>query len=501
MFLSSLPLAAVIIFTVVAFPVDNGKLFQLAVGYASVVVGQSIFLVGIDQSILPIGKLVGSSLAKLNKMVFVLLFGFIFGVLATAAEPAVTVLAGHISKISPAINAVFFVFLLSFGTGIFVGLGIYRIIRNIDIKYIFLTLYLIIFILVIFVPNQYVSLGFDAGGAATGAVSVPFILSLGLGISHTMSKSKSNDESFGIIGLAVAGSIISVFVFGIINGRSPTNPYTPEVIVSVEKLLLDNLLSVAISILPIVLIFLVFQFFFIKLPKKQIRLIVLSSFVVFVGLYIFLTGIGYGFSFAGKYIGEKFTDPARPGYFKFFLIPVGFALGFAITVTEPAVLVLSNQVEELTNGHIQKKVIKYALGIAIGLSGTLAIIRILLNINILWFLVPLYAAAAVLLFFTPKLFIGLAFDSGGAAAGAITSAYLTPLGLGASQSLGQDALTSGFGIVAFITGTPLIIIQVLGILYDRKMKKAIRETESGADELVILDDENNSEPIMEETDV
>lgn len=444
----------------------------------------------------------GSSLGKFNKLVFALLFGFIFGLLATSAEPAVTVLAGHISKISPVINASLFVILLSFGTGILVGFGIYRIVKNIPFKYVYLALYILIFILVIFVPNQYIALSFDAGGAATGAVSVPFILSLGLGISHTASKTKSNDESFGIIGLAVAGSIISVLIFGIIHGDPITGPYTPGEIEAIGTLLLSNLLSVAISVVPLVVIFLFFQKAFIKLPKREIRFLLVSAAVVFVGLYIFLTGIEYGFSFAGKYIGEKFIDPSKPAYFKYLLIPVGFALGFSITVTEPAVLVLSKQVEQLTSGHIKKNLIRYALGVSIGLSGTLAISKILFNINILWFLIPMYTIALILTFFTPKLFVGLAFDSGGVAAGAITSAFLTPLGLGASQALGQDLLISGFGIVAFITATPLIIIQVLGILYDLRMKKLTDiDQEFISSELKILDERGEHDTMIKESEV
>lgn len=171
-FLSSLPLAIVIVITAIIFPPTGPQIFQLAAGYVAVVIGQALFLVGIDKSILPMGKLVGNSIPKLKKTIFVLLFGFIFGFLATAAEPAISVLAKQINIINEAINSTIFIFLVAFGTGVMVGFAIFRIVKNINIRYVFLTLYIIIFAMVIFVPNQYIALAFDASGATTGDVSV-----------------------------------------------------------------------------------------------------------------------------------------------------------------------------------------------------------------------------------------------------------------------------------------------------------------------------------------
>lgn len=494
-FLSSLPLAVVIIITAIIFPPTGGQIVQLVVGYASVIVGQSLFLVGIDRSIVPMGKLVGNSIPKLKKIIFVLLFGFIFGFLATAAEPAISVLAKQIEMINPAINSILFIFIVAFGTGIMVGFAIFRIVKNINIKYVFLVLYILVFAMVFAVPNQYIALAFDASGATTGDVSVPFILALGLGISHTASKSKSSDESFGIIGIASTGSIISVFIYGLIVGnQTDLKPFIPGEASTIGEILLNNLGAVAMAIVPIVAVFLIFQFFFIKLPKKQVLNILVASLIVFAGLYIFLSGIDYGFAFAGKYIGEKFMDPTKGDWFKWLMLPLGFVLGFAITITEPGVVVLGEQVEELTNGQLSKNTIKMTLGLSIGIASTLAVLKILLDINILYFLIPLYAVALILMFFTPKLFVGLAFDSGGVTGGAITSAFLTPLTLGLSQALGQDMLTSGLGIIGFVSVTPLIIIQILGIIYSKKTKEIeALGTANVQDELDLLHQEGDNE--------
>lgn len=472
-FFSSLPLLAIIIIvTVFAFPLaDWFGYVRIGIGYILVLIGQATFLAGLDSSILPIGKLVGGSVAKLNKIAFVLLFGFLFGLVATLAEPALHVLASQVEIIATKINYFIFLFVVGSGTGIAVAFAIYRTIKNINIKYVFLVLYLLIFILVFFVPEQYRALAFDASGATTGDVSVPFILTLGLGISRTVSKKKTSDESFGILGIASTGSIIGIFIYGLILQTTPTNPYNPEQIEGVVQILGSSLLATVLAIAPIIVIFFVFQFIFIKLPRRKLVTILLSSLIVFAGLFIFLFGIDYGFAYAGNYIGEVFVGDQTPDAFKYFLIPISFILGFAITLTEPAVVVLGEQVEELTNGFLKKMVIKLSLAISIGLASILCMCKVIFNLNILFFLAPLYATALILLLFTPKLFIGLAFDSGGVTGGAITSAFLTPLTLGVSGALDQDILISGFGMIAFISVTPLIIVQILGIMYERKIKK------------------------------
>jgi hypothetical protein len=465
----------------------NEELSKLFIGYVFVVLGQTLFLIGLDTSILPIGKLVGGSFSKLKKPIFIVLFGFVFGLLATVAEPALAVLGMQVGEINGAIDRTFFVWLLGAGVGAAVAAAMFRIIKNINIKVIFAVFYILVFAIVWFVPNQFVSLAFDGSGATTGDVSVPFILALGMGVSATMSKAKTNDDSFGIIGIASVGPILAVFFYGMVLGNAPAENLK-NYSAGGEKGLLDivvtNFQDVAMAIIPVVVIFIVFQLFFIKLPKRQLIRILIGALVVYIGLHVFLTGVDYGFALAGMHIGETFMNEAVP-WLKWLFLPVGFVLGFAITLSEPAVIVLGEQVESITNGYIKKIVMRMTLAVGIGLAAFLSLLKILTDINILWFLVPLYAVALVLMIFTSKLFVGLAFDSGGVTGGAITSAFLTPLTLGVSQQLGQDALTSGFGMIAFISVMPLIAVQVLGIVYSIKLKK-LKNAES--EEVGILEE-------------
>ena len=506
-FISSLPLAAIII-VICGFvaPLENPyDYIKLAIGYFGVVLGQALFLVGLDVSILPIGKMVGGSLVKLEKAVFIIFFGVVFGLLATVAEPALAVLARQTNMIMPIVDETAFLWLMSSGIGVFVGFSLYRLMKNLNIKVVFAVLYGLVFALVFFVPEEFVALAFDGSGATTGDISVPFILALGLGVSKTMSKSKTNDDTFGIIGLASVGPILAMFIYGIFlniqsGGVLPAaGIYDPGAAEGLATVIADNISGIAFGLFPVVLVFVPFQIFLIKMPKREFVHILTGTVTVYVGLLIFLSSIDYGFAFAGKYIGEVFLAPHRPDWFRWLLLLVGFVLGVSITLSEPGVTVLGEQLEELTNGHIKKSTIRFTLAIGIGFAALLAMAKILTQISILWFLCPLYAVALIMMKFTPKLFVSLAFDSGGVSGGALTSAFLTPLTLGAAQAVAETAgaqaqsvLTNGFGIIAFISVTPLIAVQTLGIIYDKQTKRTqAQQLESELADLTALvsDDE------------
>ena len=490
-FISSLPLAVIIVVCLLVAPLDTiGDYLKIVIGYVCVVFGQAMFLVGLETSILPIGRMVGGSFAKYNKLAFVLSFGFVFGLLATVAEPALSVLAKQISAIMPLVNSTLFIWITGTGIGIGVAVALVRIVKNINIKLIFGVLYILVFITVIFSPNEFIALAFDGSGATTGDVSVPFILALGLGISATFSKSKTNDDSLGIIGISSVGPIIAVLIYGVIvkivNGGTlpPENAYDMTTQKTLADVVIGNVGDVALAVLPIILISVPFLVFILKLPRRTFLQLIFGVLPVYLGLLIFLSGIDFGFGFVGQYIGQMFFEESRPEYFKWLLLLVGFILGAAITVSEPAVTVLGVQIEELTNGHIKKTTISVTLAIGIGFASLLSILKILTEINILYFLVPLYAISLIMMIFTPKLFVGLAFDSGGVTGGALTSAFLTPLTLSIAQSVAVangtqlSILTNGFGIISFISVTPLIAIQALGIIYNIKVK--ISEAENDA---------------------
>ena len=482
-FLTSLPLVAIIIIVCgVIAPMENAADYvKPTVGYIGVVFGLALFLIGLDVSLLPIGEMIGGSLNRLKKPAFIIFFGFLFGLLATVAEPALSVLARQANMIMPLVSTTVFIWVAGAGVGVLVGFSLFRVLKDINIKTIFAVLYVLLFGLIAATPEEFIALAFDGSGAATGDVSVPFILALGIGISATMSKNKSVDNSFGIVGLAAVGPIISLCAFGILlkimnGGTIPSvELYNPGAEENLLGIFVSNTGEVALALFPVVICFLPFQFFLIKLPRGKFIRMLLGTAVVYLGLLIFLTSIDYGFAFAGKYIGEIFLDPSRSEGFKWLLLIVGFILGAAITLTEPAVTVLGEQFEEITNGHVKRMTLRGTLAVGIGFAGMIAMVKIITQINILWFLAPLYIVALVMMKYTSKLFVSVAFDSGGVAGGALTSAFLTPLTLGAAQAVAAATGTSdpsaGFGIIAFISVTPIIAVQALGIFYDRRLKR------------------------------
>ena len=479
-FITSLPLAAVIIIVcgfVAPMPTPFDYV-RLIVGYIGVVIGQALFLKGLEDSILPIGEIIGESLVKLKKAVFIIFFGILFGFFATVAEPALAVLARQTNLILDVVHPTLFVWIMSSGIGVLTGFALYRVIKDISIKIVFAASYALIFALIFISPPEFIALAFDGSGATTGDISVPFILAMGLGVSHTLSKYKSGkDDTFGIIGIASIGPIITVLLYGIIlqnvlGGVPPAGPYNPgEASENFFEILTGNIGDVALALAPLLLVFLPFQITLIKMPKDKLTKILISLLPVFAGLLIFLSAIDFGFAFAGKYIGKIFLDPSRPDNFQWWLLVVGFVLGLAITLTEPAVTILGEQLEEMLG--IKKMLTRLILAVSIGMASVLFIVKIIGEINILWFLIPLYLTALIMMRFTSKMFVGLAFDSGGVVGGALTSAMLTPLTLGIAQGVAvvagptaQSILINGFGIIAFNSVVPLIAVQAMGIFYD-----------------------------------
>jgi len=538
----SLPLIVIMLAVVlIVAPFEDGfDYVRLIVGYLGVVLGLSLFLIGLDISILPIGESVGKNLHKFKKPVFIILFGVMFGFIATIAEPAMWVLARQTDILLPIINETVFVFVMSAGIGAFVGLALWKIIKGFNIKWLILISYLVVFALVIFTPAEFIGLAFDGSGATTGDISVPFMLALGLGCALTLSRrgargerpatsaerpatsdqrlatsdkgtatsdeatksiakdsnitdtesvvndshhsslipvpsQKPSPDTFGMIGIASIGPIIAIFIYGIVivalsGGNLEIGVYDPGALEpNILDIILTNLLATSIAIVPIIAVFLPMQFFIIKLSGKQFKMVMLGIIPVFLGLLIFLAALDFGFAFAGAYIGEVFLDTSRPDFFKWLLVIVAFILGVSITLSEPAVTVLGEQLANVTNGQISSLKIKIILALSIGVACILAVVKILLQINILWFLVPLYAVALLLMLFNTKLFVGLAFDSGGVVGGALTSALLTPMFLGIAQAVGyiegtpEAVLLNGFGIIALISVTPLIAVQLLGL--------------------------------------
>ena len=136
--------------------------------------------------------------------------------------------------------------------------------------------------------------------------------------------------------------------------------------------------------------------------------------------------------------------------------------------------------EEITSGAIPGKAMSTSLSVGVAVSIGLAMVRVLTGISIFWFVVPGYLAAIVMSFFVPRMFTAIAFDSGGVASGPMTATFLLPFAMGACDALGGNIVTDAFGVVAMVAMTPLLTIQMLGLLYQRKLDRAPQEEQSAA---------------------
>jgi hypothetical protein len=446
---------------------------------ALVVFGQVIFLVGVENSIITMGEMVGGSIVKFKKIFLILGFGFVFGFLCTMAEPDVQVLGSFVSKTAPSINGTLLIVVVALGVAIYTALALVKTLFKIKLKYMLFLSYIIIFALAAFTPGRFIALSFDSGGVTTGPITVPFILALCIGVAAVRGENNSED-SFGMVALASAGPIIAILILGLLNGGAASEvtaiAYPPQGFLAV---LGETAKDVAVAILPMSVIFLIFQALFIKLPRLKLIKIILGVVIVFLGLVLFLTGVSFGFSAAGHAIGRLVagTDYA------WILIPVGGVIGVATVFTEPAINVLGGQVEKVTSGHIKKRMLSLSLAVAIGAAVMLSIIKVMLAVSLWWFIIPGYAVAAGLMFFSPEIFTAIAFDSGGVASGPMTATFTLPLIIGISEAVGESILSYAFGLIALVAMMPPIVIQVMGVVYklkEAKHKKAadLKESEN-----------------------
>ena len=321
-------------------------------------------------------------------------------------------------------------------------------------------------------------------------MTVPFILALGVGVANMRSDRDAGSDSFGLVSLCSIGPILFVLILGFLypNADGVTSvtdvdwSSTTEIGMAYIKAIPHYLVETAVALLPIVAIFLIFQFFVLRMQARPFFKICWGVLFTYVGLVLFLTGVNVGFSSLGAVLGEALYD----GWTKYLLIPLAMCLGWFIISAEPAVYVLEKQIESVSSGAIPGKAIKYSLSVAIAIAMGIAMLRVITGISIMWFVVPGYAIALILTFFVPDIYTAIAFDSGGVASGPMTATFMLQLLIGVCSEAGGNILTDAFGIVATVAMMPLISIQIVGFIYGRKQHtEPITET-APDDEIIEL---------------
>ncbi len=474
---SVLPLALVILllcFTVT--PLASGVFLGFLAGCFLLVVGIGLFSLGSEMAMTPMGDYMGAGMAKSKKLVVIILMSFCIGALITISEPDLQVLAQYV----PSVGTWTLILSVAAGVGAFLVIAMLRVLFGIRLRYLLLVFYIIVFGLSFFVPNTFWAIAFDSGGVTTGPMTVPFIMTLGVGISSIRSDKEGKNDSFGFVALCSVGPIMAVLVLGLIFGTQggELTDLTPvefidsrEMILAYIHALPDYLLEMVKALAPISVLFFLYQWIHSPISKERAIRILVGLLYTLAGLTLFLTGANVGFMPAGYRIGEILG--AKP--YAFILIPIGVIIGYFIVAAEPAVQVLEHQVEEVTAGAIPKKALSFALGAGVGISVGIAMLRALTGISIMYFLAGGYFIALLLTFFTDDVFSSIAFDSGGVASGPMTATFLLALSMGVTTARGGNILTDAFGMVAMVAMTPLISIQILGVIYRIKLRRAQAE--------------------------
>lgn len=473
-----LPITVVVLilsFTIA--PLEAPYILRFLLGSVSVILGLSIFLFGIDLGITPMGNEIGASLIKTNKLWIITVAGFFLAFIVSVAEPDLHILAAQVTSVTAGlITKTSIVVIVSLGVGVMLSVGLIRTVKNIPLYIILTIFYGIILILSLFTSNEFIAISFDASGATTGALTVPFILAIAIGVSKLKKDSKASEkDSFGLVAIASIGAIIAVMIMSIISGSDQITAslemepaYSQSIFGQYFQKLPGIALESFLALVPLFLILMIFQKK-LKLSKRTLRKIVLGFIYTLIGLTLFLTGVNAGFMDAGKVIGYKLAMLES----KFLIIAVGFVLGFTTILAEPAVYVLTKSIENVTSGYIKRKAVLIALSIGIGFAVALSTIRILVPELQLWhYLLPGYIIALVMTFFSPKLFVGIAFDSGGVASGPMTATFILAFTQGAAEAVETaNVLIDGFGMIATVALMPLIALQTLGIIYKIKSRK------------------------------
>lgn len=484
---SVLPITGIVlILSILIVPMEIGTLALFLTGAVFLIVGMGFFQLGAEMAMTPLGQGVGARLVKGKSVLIVAGICFLMGAVITISEPDLQVLANQVASIP---NQVL-IWTVAAGVGIFTVAAVLRILFHISLAKMLMVLYILLFLLSIPAPSEFVAVAFDAGGVTTGPMTVPFIMAIGIGLSSARSDKDGQSDSFGFIALCSIGPIMMVMLLGIF--YHPTDAvYTAIEVTEVEttrdvaKIFVQSLPQymeeVLISILPVAGVFLLFQILTRHFHRRQAIRMCVGMIYTVIGLILFLTGVNVGFAPVGNLLGSGISS----GIYKWLLIPIGILIGYYIVKAEPAVQVLNHQVEEITGGTVSHTMMNAALSIGVSAAVGLAMMRVLTGLSIYWIVVPGYIIALILSRFVPPVFVGIAFDSGGVASGPMTSTFLLPLAMGACTAIGGNVVTDAFGIVALVALAPLIAIQIMGIFYSLKLKTDKKAAEEISDDIIV----------------
>lgn len=451
------------------------------------IIGMSLFSMGADISMTPMGDKTGTSLMHMNRPILLIVFCLLLGFLITVAEPDLSVLAEQIDSFIP---GTLLIVTVAAGVGLFLVLAVLKMLFRKPLPWLLLFFYMVLFalsaLLITTGSGDFLALAFDSGGVTTGPITVPFLMALGIGISGAVGGKDTEENSFGMIAMCSVGPVLAVLLLGVVSKGTvdyqlPDYRMVGNLFGAYLNAIADTAAEVAISLILISVFFLVLQLFCIKMSKRSLARIFSGMVFTFVGLVLFLSAANVGFMPIGYKIGIQIAD-SNPTL----LIVLGLIIGAVVVLAEPAVHILNGQVESITDGGVKKSSMLVALCCGVGIAIALSMVRIIYDFSILYYVIPGYLLSLGLSFFVPGLYTSIAFDSGGVASGPMTSSFILPFAIGACSVLqsSDKVLTDAFGVVAMVAMTPLITIQMLGfkatvmrVIRRKRAQKWISNTE------------------------
>ena len=467
-----LPIMLIMILVSLLLNFSIVTIVSILVSTILLIIGICLFTYGADISMIEIGKSIASFLVKTKKPVLIAIIAFVVGVIITIAEPDLKVLAEQMT----AINSTTLILCVGLGVGLFLALAALRIIYQIDLKVFVVVFYGLILLLLLFVSESMIPVSFDSGGVTTGPMSVPFIIAMGIGFSASRTRKESKDNSFGLVAMCSIGPILIVLLFSMLSRGDAVYKYNiakemanfADLSSTYTETILPTLKEVSLSLLPIVALFIIFNLITKKIKKNKLKQVIVGLIITFIGLSLFFIGVNAGYMRIAYLIGIKMF-----ANYEYLLIPLGIIVGLVIVKAEPAVAVLTSQIEKITQGSVSRTLINNIIAFGVAIAIAISIIRVITGISIVWFLVGGYILAIILMFIAPKIFTMIAFDSGGAVSGPMTTSFLLPLVIGICYQKGGNVMTDAFGLVALVALSPLLTIQAFGIIYDIKTRRVI----------------------------
>jgi len=479
-------------------------------GLFAVIIGLMIFMEGLARGLMPFGEIIGSTLPRKSPLPVVLFITLLLGIGVTFAEPAIGALQAAGQNISveraPYLYALLndwagvLVLVVGASVGLAAVLGTVRFLYGWSLKpliYFALAPVLALTIYCAMDPDLHVTLGlaWDAGAVTTGPVTVPLVLSLGIGISAAAGKSDSGLSGFGIVTLASLFPILGVMLLSVYVAST----VTPAEIIESAQLAagaaqdarlpwyqrspgVEIILGVR-AIAPLV----IFLFIVLKLVLRD-RLprpgeIVYGIGLTIIGMCIFNIGLTFGLSKlggnAGSMVPAAFMEIggiANSPMYRYgvgLVIALAFAwfLGFGATVAEPALNALGVTAEDLTEGVFKKKTLINAVSIGVACGIAIGLAKLIFNLPLVWLIIPGYLTAIVLTMFSDETFVNVAWDSAGVTTGPITVPLVLAMGIGFGNATNA---VEGFGILCMASIGPIISVMITGLWARYKANAQVR---------------------------